>query len=376
LTKRELSREEAEDLVAGATILGVGGGGSPDQGLRSLIDVLNQGGDLILANLDEFDDHDLLASPYFVGSVAPTKGRMGKGPALVVEDPVAVAISLLESRLGEKVAGTVPTELGGGNTAACLAIAGKLGIPMVDGDLMGRAGPELHQSTMQIFGLSMAPSAIVSETGNRILVESYATIDDYEAIARYASVVAGGHVAVVDSPLTKTKARDCVIPGTISKCITIGRTRRLAARENKDPVSAVLGQLANGRLLLKGKVKKYAWRDERGFLFGEATVAGEGNWKGKKFRSWIKNEHIMGWMNDRPAVMPPDLIMFLDASDGTGITNDRLKEGMDVAVVGASISKVWRKPSGLAVFGPRHFGFDYDYVPFENLRFLESAHRG
>lgn len=373
MTKRELSREEAEDLVAGATILGVGGGGSPDQGLGSLIDVMNQGGDLILADLDEFDDHDLLASPYFVGSVAPAKKGMEKGPAPVVEDPVAAAVSLLESKLGKKVAGTVATELGGGNTAACLAIAGKLGIPMVDGDLMGRAGPELHQSTMQIFGLSMAPSAIVSETGDRILVESYASIDDYEAIARHASVVAGGHVAVVDSPLTKTKARDCVIPGTISKCIAIGRTRRLAAKENRDPVSAVLGQLANGRLLLKGKVKKYAWKDEKGFLFGEATVAGEGRWRDKKFRSWIKNEHIMGWTNDRPAVMPPDLIMFLDASDGTGITNDRLKEGMEVAVVGASISKVWRKPSGLAVFGPRHFGFDYDYVPFENLRSSESA---
>jgi len=66
-------------------------------------------------------------------------------------------------------------------------------------------------------------------------------------------------------------------------------------------------------------------------------------------------------------VLPPDLVAFLDGSSGSGITNDRLKEGMEVAVVGASVSRVWRKPSGLAVFGPRHFGFDYDYVPFENL---------
>ena len=191
LTKRELSRVEAEDLVAGATILGVGGGGSPDEGFGSLIDVMDRGGHLILADLDEFDDNDFLASPYFVGSVAPTKRKEGKRPASVVRDPVAAAVSLLESKLGKKVAGTVATELGGGNTAACLAIAGRLGIPMVDGDLMGRAGPELHQSTTQIFGFSMAPSAIVSETGDRILVESYASIDDYEAIARHASVVAG-----------------------------------------------------------------------------------------------------------------------------------------------------------------------------------------
>ena len=367
MTKTELSREQVEDLVSGATILGVGGGGSPAEGLAGLTSVLDRGGHLTIAGLEEFGEEDLLASPYFVGSVAPTRPKAGGKPVPIIPDPIAAAVSLLESTLGKKVSGTVPTEIGGGNTAACLAIAGKLGIPMVDGDLMGRAGPELHQSTMQIFHQSMAPSAIVSETGNRILIESYAKIDDYEAIARYASVVAGGHVAVVDSPLTKRTARDCVIQGTISNCIQIGRTRRMAVEKGDDPVTALLGELANGRLLLKGKVVKYSWRDEKGFLFGEATVSGEGEWKGKKFRSWIMNEHIMGWIDESPSVMPPDLIMFLESSNGSGITNDRLKDGMEVSVVGASAPEVWRKPSGLAVFGPRHFGFDYDYVPFEAL---------
>jgi len=365
LTKTDLTKEQVEDLVAGATILGVGGGGSPSEGLADLTRVLDQGSHLVVAGLDEFDEHDIIVSPYFVGSVAPSKKAEGK-PA--EPDPIAAAVSLLESKLGRKVSGTVATEIGGGNTAACLAIAGKLNIPMVDGDLMGRAGPELHQSTTQIFNRPMAPSAIVSETGNRILVESYARIDDYEAIARYVSVVAGGHVAVVDSALTMSAARDCVIQGTISKCIEIGRARRTANEEGEDPVAAVLDELEGGRLLLKGKVTKYTWRDEKGFLFGEATVSGEAEWKGKDFRSWIMNEHIMGWTNGKPSVMPPDLIMLLEPSSGSGITNDRLEEGMEVSVVGASAPKVWRKPSGLAVFGPRHFGFDYDYVPFEELR--------
>jgi len=367
LTKTDLTKEQVEDLVAGATILGVGGGGSPSEGLAGLTRVLDQGRHLVIAGLDEFGEQDIIVSPYFVGSVAPSKKAEGNQPP-AVPDPIAAAVSLLESKLGKKVSGTVATEIGGGNTAACLAVAAKLGIPMVDGDLMGRAGPELHQSTTQIFNLSMAPSAIVSETGDRILVESYARIDDYEAIARYVSVVAGGHVAVVDSALTVSAARDCVIQGTISKCIGIGRTRRTAIGKGEDSVAAVLDELENGRLLLKGKVKKYTWRDEKGFLFGDATVSGEAEWKGKEFRSWIMNEHIMGWTNGKPSVMPPDLIMFLEPSSGSGITNDRLEEGMEVSVVGASAPKVWRKPSGLAVFGPRHFGFDYDYIPFEELQ--------
>jgi len=356
-----------DDLVSGATILGVGGGGSPSEGLEHLTQVLNQGKHLVIASLDEFGEHDVIVSPYFVGSVAPSKKAEGK-QAPAVSDPIAVAFSLLESKIGKKISGTVATEIGGGNTAACLAIAGKLDIPMIDGDLMGRAGPELHQSTTQIFNRSMAPSAIVSETGDRILVESYARIDDYEAIARYVSVVAGGHVAVVDSALTMSAARECVVQGTISKCIRIGRTRRMAIEKGEDPVAAVIDELEGGRLLLKGKVAKYTWKDEKGFLFGEATVSGEAEWRGNEFRSWIMNEHIMGWMNGKPSVMPPDLIMLLEPSSGSGITNDRLEEGMEVSVVGASAPKVWRKPSGLAVFGPRHFGFDYEYVPFEELQ--------
>ena len=337
MVRKTLTREEVEDLVVGATILGVGGGGGPAKGLARLLEVMDSGGRLVIASLDEFQDEDLLASPYFVGSVATLETKASRKTTVI--DPVAEAVSLLESRLGRKLAGTVASEIGGGNTAACLAIAGKLGIPMVDGDLMGRAGPELHQSTMQIFNFSMAPSAIVSESGNRILVESYASIDDYESIARYVSVVSEGHAAVVDSPLTKDKAQECVIQGTVSKCIAIGRTRRIALKENKDPVAAVLGDLPNGRLLMEGKVEKYSWRDEKGFLLGEATVEGTGKWGKKMFRSWIMNEHIMGWLNDKPTVMPPDLFMFLEPSSGLGVTNDRLKEGMEVAIVGAASHK-------------------------------------
>jgi len=34
---------------------------------------------------------------------------------------------------------------------------------------------------------------------------------------------------------------------------------------------------------------------------------------------------------------------------------------------GASAPEIWRSEAGLKLFGPRHFGFDYDYVAFEKL---------
>jgi len=43
------------------------------------------------------------------------------------------------------------------------------------------------------------------------------------------------------------------------------------------------------------------------------------------------------------------------------------KMGAEVAVIGYNTSNMWRTPKGIEVFGPKHFGYDFDYVPIEQL---------
>jgi DUF917 family protein len=362
------SKDAIEDLVVGTTILGTGGGGTPQDGREVLESDLKAGRRLSIVNLDEIPDESLLVSPYYIGSVAPDVKPSKK---VTITDPFAVALESVERYFGRKVAATAATELGGGNTAAALHVASQLNIPMVDGDLLGRAGPELHQSTTHIFGASMAPSAVVSETGTVVFIERYADIDDYESLARYVAVLAGGNAAVIDTPLTKSTAAKILIKGSISKSIALGKAVRQALQDRRDPVEAVRNVLG-GWLLFRGTVEKYEWRNEKGFLFGDVTLSGNRDWQGQSLRSWIKNEHIFAWLGSKPIVMPPDLIMFLDHS-GHGITNDALKLGLEVSVVAAKAPEVWRTAKGLDFFGPRHFGFDFDYVPVERL--VESLSR-
>jgi DUF917 family protein len=353
---------DVEDLIVGTTILGTGGGGSPKTGRATLESDLADGRKLRLISLDEIADDALVVSPYYVGSIAP-----GAKPTKneVIPNPFELGLDFMEQHFKRKIAGTVASELGGGNTAAALHVASQTGIPLVDGDLLGRAGPELHQSTAHVFDASMAPSVVVTETGNVVFIERYASIDDYEALARYISVIAGGHAAVVDTPLTKPLALKVVIEGTISKSIAIGKALREAHRDNSNAIEAVR-RVLDGWQLFKGTVEKYEWRDEKGFMLAEATLTGTDRWKGHSLRSWIKNEHIFAWVDQKPAVMPPDLIIFLD-SDGYGITNDTLKQGLEVSVLAARAPQVWRTPKGLEFFGPKHFGFEYTYVPVEKL---------
>jgi DUF917 family protein len=356
------SKDAIEDLVVGTTILGTGGGGRPEDGTRVLESDLKAGRRLQVVSLNEVADDSLLVSPYYIGSVAPGIKPIKKA---TITEPFAVALESIERHFKRKVAATVATELGGSNTAAAFHVAAQLGIPMLDGDLLGRAGPELHQSTTHIFGAPMAPSAVVSETGNVVFIERYADIDDYEALARYVSVLAGDHAAVIDTPLTKSLASQIVIKGTISKSTALGKSVRQALHDHADPVDAVKKAL-DGWLLFRGIIEKYDWKNEKGFLFGEVTLRGEKESQGHNFRSWIKNEHIFAWRDSKPIAMPPDLIMFLDHR-GHGITSDTLAPGLEVSVVGAKAPEVWRTPKGLEYFGPKHFGFDVAYTPIESL---------
>jgi DUF917 family protein len=354
--------EDATMFVSGATILGTGGGGDRQEGLKLLKEALDSGHRIRILSIDKLAKDSTIVVPYFVGSTAPGKKKKGQAR---IKEPVGVAIAQLEGVLGRKITAVTATELGGLNTSVALYIAAKLGLPMVDGDLLGRAGPELHQCTAHLFGVSMCPSAIVTTTGNIVIVKGYGTIDDYEATARHQSVLAGDSAAVVDTPMSLQDANKVVLKGTVSLCYQLGKAVVRARSKARDPVQAVIDTL-HGWKIFQGRVTKFRWKNEGGFLKADVWLDGTGAFRGHKLRSWIMNEHIMVWRDRKPIVMPPDLMSLL-RSNGEGVTNGELHEGMNLTAIAARAPGVWRTAKGLSLFGPRHFGFDLDYVPVERL---------
>lgn len=356
------SVQEIEDLVRGAAVLATGGGGSPAEGLKLLKEALQIKGDINIIDVDEVPEDWIVVTPYHVGTTAPQAKT--KKPIKIV-DPMASALKELEKILGKKINAVLPGEIGGGNTSVAINIGVRMNLSVLDGDLIGRAAPEIIQATPHIYDIPMYPSAMVSETGNVFIVKKYADIEDYEAIARLLSVLSGKFVAVVDTPLNKECLKKVVIRNTLSKCIKIGRVIREANESGKNPVEAVVRAI-DGWKIFEGIVKSYHWKDEGGFLVGEAFLEGVNEWQGHTLRSWIKNEHIIAWRDNKPIVMPPDLMAFL-LDNGEGVVNADLNENMKVQVIAAKAPEIWRTPKGLELFGPRHFGFDLEYVPVEKL---------
>ena len=62
----------------------------------------------------------------------------------------------------------------------------------------------------------------------------------------------------------------------------------------------------------------------------------------------------------------PDLISVIDLASHDGVNNPDFTRGQEVAVLGFRCDPLWRTEAGLAVFSPRYFGYEIDYLPIEN----------
>jgi uncharacterized protein len=63
----------------------------------------------------------------------------------------------------------------------------------------------------------------------------------------------------------------------------------------------------------------------------------------------------------------PDLITVIDGQTAETITTERLRYGQRVSVIAFPCDPIWRTERGIEVAGPRAFGYEFDYLPVEQL---------
>lgn len=365
-----LDRQAITDLCMGATVLGTGGGGSPESGIAMMTAALDAGKAIRMVAPGEVPDEGLVVMPAFVGSIAPGAKddryrRALEEQILTPESPLLVGLRLLESHLGKKALAVLPVEMGGLNTAVAAILGAIADIPFVDGDCIGRAKPELEMGSYTLRGIPLAPMALCDVWGNRALVFQTESFKSAEKIARALAVVGGGTVTV-RCPVVGRVLRQMVVGGTVSRAMAIGRALRQAQARGEDPVAAQI-QAAGGTRLFEGTLSKLTWEDRGGFMWGEYWLRGIGSYEGHTLRIWLKNENEISWLDEKPYVMTPDLLCAVEAKTGRPFTNSSLREGLGMVVVGVPANPMWRTPDGLALTGPKHFDFDLPYRPMEEI---------
>jgi DUF917 family protein len=242
-------------------------------------------------------------------------------------------------------------------------VASRLGIPLVDADGMGRAFPELQMVTPTMYGVAATPMAIADEKGNSAIIMA-PTNRWTETIARTITIDMGSTALIALYAMTGRQLKEAMIAGTLTKAEEIGRTIRAAHAAHRDPIAAVAG-VTGGFEVFRGKVVDVQRRTERGFARGEALFQGTGADEGSGLTIQFQNENLVAIRDGGILVSVPDLITVLDAETGEPITTEGLRYGFRVVVLGIPCHPKWRTPAGLALVGPRYFGYDVDYLPVE-----------
>ncbi|MEM4570168.1 MAG: DUF917 domain-containing protein [Desulfurococcaceae archaeon] len=366
------TRQDVEDFVRGCSFFGTGWGVSPQVGLRILLEDLEKYGEIVVHDVNSIRDDAYVVTPYLMGSIAPkTPEVVAKMTSLglvkrigIADRILAYAVLELEKYLGVEFEGVVAIELGGGNTPSPVDVAVTLGKMIVDGDYAGRAIPEIDQITPYLYDIPPYPAAYVDEYGNKTVVSKAINYLMAERIGKLISVASFGLVGGASFAITGKEMKKIIIPGTLSESYIIGKTLREAVEAGKDPAVEV-AKKANGYVLFRGIVTKKDWEDREGYMWGTTYIKGVEEFEGREAKIFFKNENHIMWFDDKVLATSPDIIEVIDAKTGEPITNTDLKEGMKVSVVGLKGREQFRTPKGLEVLGPRHFGFDIDYIPIE-----------
>jgi DUF917 family protein len=372
------TREDAEDLIRGLTLLGTGGGGRPEVGLGMLLPHVEAGQTVGWTASDTIADDAWVCSVFSMGSIAPAEPlpveqrvALGYPADWVIPRPMARAVEELAAYTGRTIAAIVPFELGAGNTAGPMDAAMRLGLAIVDGDCAGRAIPELAQTTAAIAGIPFAPGAIADPWGNVLIVKETPSAQLAERIGKMISIAT--RLPDVKAPCAHAgflmrgrELKSVVIPGGITRSLGVGQAIRWALERHQDPVAAA-ARAVEGWVLFRGRVAAKEWESREGYMFGTTTVEGANGDRGRTLRIWFKNENHVTWRDGRPWVLSPDLIMVMDAESGTPYTNTLLPEGARVGVVGVRAHSKLRTAQALALLGPRHYGWDLEFTPIEQL---------
>jgi len=356
---RLLGPPELRALARGCAILGAGGGGDPRIGLLQALQATQDFGPVSLTDLDELPDDALVMPCGMIGAPTVHIEKIENG------DEGGRLRGHLEHLAGRPVAALMSAEIGGSNGLLPIAWAARMGLPIVDADGMGRAFPEVPQVTMHLAGIPPSPCVMTDERGNLAV---FRTISGgwMERLARAAAVEFGGAAASTEYTMTVAQAREATVRGSVSLAIRIGEALAAAAG---DPIASLLAELARAGAfrLVTGKISDVERRTTKGFVRGSVLVEGIGDDAGRLIRLELQNENLVAIEKGQVLASVPDLICVLDTETADAIATERVRYGQRVTVISLRCDPVWRTARGLRSAGPRAFGYDFDYVPVEEL---------
>ncbi|MCP4316960.1 MAG: DUF917 domain-containing protein [Hyphomicrobiales bacterium] len=355
-----ITENEMEAIATGGAFLGTGGGGDPYIGKLMAQSAIAQHGSVKVIPPEDVPDDWLCVPVCMMGAPTVMVEKLPSG------DEAGRALEQLEAFLGRKADALICIEAGGLNSTIPFAVAAATGLPLIDGDGMGRAFPELQMVSFTMQGVAATPMVITDEKGNSSVINAISNLWT-ERLARSQTVEMGGAALVALYPMSGAEVKKSILRNTLSLIFEIGSIITGERSENRNPAAALIERL-NGKRLLTGRVVDIERKTEGGFARGQATLKGMDDDEGRTFKVNFQNEFLIA-LNDKDEALAvtPDLICALDADGGLPVTTEQLRYGLAITMMGLPCDAQWRTEAGIKLVGPGYFGYPQAYTPLEEL---------
>jgi DUF917 family protein len=351
---REIRRSDVAALAQGAAVLGCGGGGNSYYGQLVARRLLSDDAAVKVIDVDEMDAGSFAITPAVVGA-----------PLVALEKPPSLGalhsgLDSIKRTLRGRIAAFFAAEIGGLQCIFPLLMAAEAGLPLLDGDGMGRAFPELQMTTFSIYGATRGlPYALSGERGPLALPDSSAESRtpgeppglSFERAVRRICAAEGGLIYLTSVFDQKSLSRT-MVRGSISLALSIGRAIETSRADHRDPVTAI-ADAAEARHFIAGKIVDVERQFRAGHDWGSVRIEGVDQDRGRGAEVAFKNEYLILHLDGEVALTVPDLITLVETESG-------------VPVLGLPASPLLKTEAALRSVGPSAFG--YDDIPCVALR--------
>ena len=349
---------DVDHLVRGAAVLGSGGGGDGYVPRQMLLAAIERCGPVPLVHAAELDPD------------APVLPVIGAGaPATLVEmfpgDAESARLrELVETAAGRPCEAVLPLQPGPVNAALPLAVAAQLGLPCLDADAMCRVFPMVEMTLFTLAGISPAPLFAVDAKDARVMLSA----PDHRTVSALlrSCLPELSLVALISTyQVTAGQCARYAANGGLSRCLRIGRALTESLTEPFAGLSAESLAEFGGVSLLRGVVAELVQRSDPtgtdGFPRGVLSVQSLDD-PSRVLRVDFQNENLVAAEDGVVRVTVPDLINVIDTDTGAVMQTVDLVVGQRVHVVALPADPRWHTDDGIALAGPRAFGYDIEPV--------------
>lgn len=307
-----INRETGTWAIYGGALLGCGGGGDPQEGLRILDLALSHAPEIPLLSLEEIDSQKIVVTASLVGSPA-SKDRH------VAPEHYQRVYEIFCRHFSQEIGGIITNEMGAQSSTNGWVLAALTGLPLIDAPCNGRAHPT---GAMGSLGLAEEEGYCSIQVGaggkGELETEIFAkgSLQTTSALIRNAASAAGGFVTVLRNPVSAEYVAKHAALGALSHSVKVGQ---ILCRElgNASAVAEALGKTLGTEEICRGRISECDLRITGGFDLGTLTIENDESPITVTF--W--NEYMTAECDGVRLATFPDMIAVLDGESGLPLTS-------------------------------------------------------